>query len=141
MKHITSGFEHAFAFLAALFILGLYQTVMVWGNINLFFERIMGLTSASFISSILLFWAIASIFWIIALKVLDLAHKTKLYKTKNVLFGMVFLFFAVPFGVCIQIYHSLAINTAVTTVTTAIFIMTIVSFIMGFVVKFRKPVQ
>lgn len=141
MKHITSGFGFAFTFLAALFALGLYQTVMVWGNINLFFERIMGLTSTSFISSILLFWSITSAFWILSLKVLDFAHKTELYNTKNAVFGMLFLFFAVPFGVCVQVYHALNINSGVTTFTTALFIMTIVSFIIGFVFKFRKTAR
>lgn len=141
MKHITSGFGYAFTFLSALFALGLYQTVMVWGNINLFFERIMGLTSTSFISSILLFWAIASAFWILSLKVLDIAHKTELYNTKNAVFGMLFLLFAVPFGICVQVYHALNINSGVTTITTAMFIMTIVSFIIGFVFKFRKTAR
>lgn len=141
MKHITSGFGFAFIFLAGLFALGLYQTVMVWGNINLFFERIMGLTSTSFISSILLFWSITSAFWILSLKVLDLAHKTQLYNTKNAIFGMLFLFFAVPFGICVQVYHALNINGGVTTLTTAMFIMTIMSFIFGFVVKFRKTAR
>ncbi|MGA4721693.1 hypothetical protein [Fictibacillus nanhaiensis] len=141
MKHITSGFGFAFIFLAGLFALGLYQTVMVWGNINLFFERIMGLTSTSFISSILLFWSITSAFWILSLKVLDIAHQTELYNTKNAIFGMLFLFFAVPFGICVQVYHALNINGGVTTLTTAMFIMTIVSFIFGFVVKFRKTAR
>ncbi|MGM0805739.1 MAG: hypothetical protein ACQET8_13420 [Bacillota bacterium] len=141
MKHITSGFGFAFTFLSALFALGFYQTVMVWGNINLFFERIMGLTSTSFISSILLFWAITSAFWILSLKILDLAHKTELFNTKNAIFGMLFLFFAVPFGICVQVYHALNINAGVTTVTTALFIMTILSFIIGFVFKFRKTAR
>ncbi|MBH0164251.1 hypothetical protein IHV12_04950 [Fictibacillus sp. 7GRE50] len=141
MKHNTSGFGFAFIFLAGLFALGLYQTVMVWGNINLFFERIMGLTSTSFISSILLFWSITSAFWILSLKVLDLAHKTQLYNTKNAIFGMLFLFFAVPFGICVQVYNALKINAGITTLTTAIFIMTIVSFIIGFVFKFRRTAR
>ncbi|MFG6496201.1 hypothetical protein P8610_12615 [Fictibacillus sp. UD] len=141
MKHITSGFGFAFIFLAGLFALGLYQTVMVWGNINLFFERIMGLTSTSFISSILLFWSITSAFWILSLKVLDIAHKTELYNTKNAIFGMLFLFFAVPLGICVQVYHALNINGGVTTLTTAMFVMTIVSFIIGFVFKFRKTAR
>jgi hypothetical protein len=138
MKHIQSGFGSAFVFLAVLFALGLYQTVMVWGNINMFFDRVMGLTSESFISSILLFWSITSAFWILSLKVLDIAHKTALYNTKNAIIGMMFLFFAVPFGICVQIYHALHINEGVTTITTALFIMTILSFVIGFVFKFRK---
>lgn len=141
MKHIASGFGFAFIFLAALFALGLYQTVMVWGNINLFFERIMGLTSTSFISSILLFWSITSAFWILSLKVLDVAHKTELFNTKNAIFGMLFLFFAIPFGICAQVYHALNINAGVTTITTALFIMTILSFVIGFVFKFRRTAR
>jgi hypothetical protein len=138
MKHIQSGFGSAFVFLAVLFVLGLYQTVMVWGNINMFFDRVMGLTSESFISSILLFWSITSAFWILSLKVLDIAHKTSLYNTKNAVFGIVFLLFAIPFGICVQIYHALQINEGITTVTTALFIMTILSFVIGFVFKFRR---
>jgi hypothetical protein len=141
MKHITSGFGFAFIFLAALFALGLYQTVMVWGNINLVIDRILGLTSTSFISSILLFWSITSAFWILSLKVLDIAHKTKLYNTKNAIFGMLFLFFAIPFGISAQVYHVLNMNAGVTTITTSLFIMTILSFIVGFVFKFRKTVR
>jgi hypothetical protein len=141
MKHIASGFGFAFIFLAALFALGLYQTVMVWGNINLVTDRIMGLTSTSFISSILLFWAITSAFWILSLKVLDIAHKTSLYNTKNAIFGMLFLFFAVPFGICAQVYHALHMNAGVTTISTALFITMILSFIIGFVFKFRKTAR
>jgi hypothetical protein len=138
MKHIQSGFGFAFVFLAALFALGLYQTVMVWGNINMFFDRVMGLTSESFISSILLFWSIASAFWILSLKILDIAHKTALFKTKNALFGTLFMFFAIPFGICAQVYHALHLNAGVTTISLALFIMTILSFVIGFVFKFRK---
>jgi hypothetical protein len=141
MKHITSGFGFAFIFLAALFALGLYQTVMVWGNINLVIDRILGLTSTSFISSILLFWSISSAFWILSLKVLDIAHKTTLYNAKNAIFGMLFLFFAIPFGISVQVYHALNMNSDVTTITTALFIMTILSFIVGFVFKFRKTAR
>jgi hypothetical protein len=141
MKHIASGFGFAFIFLAVLFALGLYQTVMVWGNINLVTDRIMGLTSTSFISSILLFWAITSAFWILSLKVLDIAHKTSLYNTKNAIFGMLFLFFAVPFGICAQVYHALHMNAGVTTISIALFITMILSFIIGFVFKFRKTAR
>jgi hypothetical protein len=141
MKHITSGFGFAFIFLAALFALGLYQTVMVWGNINLFFDRIMGLTSTSFISSILLFWSITSAFWVLSLKILDIAHKTALYNTKNAVFGTVFLFFAIPFGICAQVYNTLHLNAAITNLATALFIMTILCFIIGFVFKFRKTAK
>jgi hypothetical protein len=138
MKHIQSGFGFAFVFLAALFALGMYQTVMVWGNINMFFDRVMGLTSESFISSILLFWSIASAFWILSLKILDIAHKTALFNTKNAIFGTIFMFFAIPFGICAQIYHALHINAGITTISLALFIMTILSFVIGFVFKFRK---
>jgi hypothetical protein len=141
MKNNTSGFEYAFVFLAALFALGLYQTVMVWENMNFVLDRIMGMTSTSFITSILLFWSIASVFWIVSLKVLDIAHKTALYNTKNALFGLVFLFFAVPFGVCVQVYHAVGINQGITTLTTAVLVTTILSFIIGFVFKFRKTAK
>jgi hypothetical protein len=141
MKHITSGFGFSFIFLLALFALGLYQTVMVWENISLVTDRIMGLTSTSFISSILLFWAVTSAFWILSLKVLDIAHKTELYNTKNAVFGMLFLFFAIPFGICAQVYHALNINAGITTISLALFITMILSFIIGFVFKFRKPVR
>ncbi|RGP35028.1 hypothetical protein D1012_22300, partial [Pseudotabrizicola alkalilacus] len=64
-----------------------------------------------------------------------------LYNAKNAVFGMTFLFFAIPFGICAQVYHALNINSGVTTITTALFIMTIVSFIIGFVFKFRKTAR
>jgi hypothetical protein len=141
MKNIASGFGFAFIFLAGLFALGLYQTVMVWGNINLVTDRILGLTTTSFISSILLFWSITSAFWILSLKVLDIAHKTKLFNSKNAIFGMLFLFFAVPFGICAQVYHALNMNAGVTTISLALFITMILSFVIGFVFKFRKTAR
>jgi hypothetical protein len=141
MKNIASGFGFAFIFLAGLFALGLYQTVMVWENINLVTDRILGLTTTSFISSILLFWSITSAFWILSLKVLDIAHKTKLFNSKNAIFGMLFLFFAVPFGICAQVYHVLNMNAGVTTISLALFITMILSFVIGFVFKFRKTAR
>jgi hypothetical protein len=141
MKNIASGFGFAFIFLAGLFALGLYQTVMVWENINLVTDRILGLTTTSFISSILLFWSITSAFWILSLKVLDIAHKTKLFNSKNAIFGMLFLFFAVPFGICAQVYHALNMNAGVTTISLALFITMILSFVIGFVFKFRKTAR
>jgi hypothetical protein len=141
MKNIASGFGFAFIFLAGLFALGLYQTVMVWGNINLVTDRILGLTTTSFISSILLFWSITSAFWILSLKVLDIAHKTKLFNSKNAIFGILFLFFAVPFGICAQVYHALNMNAGVTTISLALFITMILSFVIGFVFKFRKTAR
>jgi hypothetical protein len=54
---------------------------------------------------------------------------------------MVFLFFAVPFGVCVQVYNAVGINQGITTLTTAVLVTTILSFIIGFVFKFRKTAK
>ncbi|MFC7370973.1 hypothetical protein ACFQPF_04730 [Fictibacillus iocasae] len=134
------GFEAAMFFLSLLFLSGIYQTAMVWGKIDMFFEQESGLTTTSFLSSMVLFWSLTSAFWILALKVLDVAHKTQLFKTSNALFGMIFLFFAIPLAICSQIYHSLGMNGMVSTLSLALLIMTLISFVIGFVFKFRKAV-
>jgi hypothetical protein len=134
------GFEAALFFLGLLFVSGLYQAFMVWGRIDMFFEQVSGLTTTSFFSSMLLFWSVASAFWILALKVLDVAHKTELLKARNALFGMTFLFFAIPLAICAQIYHALGLNGMVSTISLALLIMTLISFVIGFVFKFRKAV-
>ncbi|WP_062236056.1 hypothetical protein [Fictibacillus sp. FJAT-27399] len=133
------GMEFALIYLILLFGVGAYQTIEVFMNINLYSEHVLfGLTSHSFIASILLFWSLISIFWVLSLRVLDWAHRTFLFTLKNAIFGSVVLFLGVPIGVSIQIYSVMSLNTILSSITEALLITTIISFAIGISGKFRK---
>lgn len=133
------GMGFAAFFLLSLFAVGAYQTVEVFMNLNVYAARVMySLTSNSFVASILLFWSLASLFWILALRVLDWAHRTTLYNFKNSLFGSAVLLIAVPIGVSIQIYSAMSLNTLLSSVTEALLITTIISFAIGISGRYRK---
>ncbi|MGG1575965.1 hypothetical protein [Fictibacillus sp. NRS-1165] len=133
------GMEFALIHLILLFGVGAYQTIEVFLNISLYSEHVLfGLTSHSFVASILFFWSLISMFWVLSLRVLDWAHRTSLFTFKNAIFGSVVLLFGVPIGVSIQIYSVMSFNTVLSSITEALLITTIISFAIGISGKFRK---
>ncbi|WHY73540.1 hypothetical protein [Fictibacillus enclensis] len=133
------GMEFALFYLVLLFGVGAYQTIKVFMNIDLYSEQVLfGLSSHSFIAALLFFWAVVSIFWITALRVLDWAHRTSLTTTKNALFGSAVLFLGVPIGISIQIYSAMAFSPLLSSITEALLITTIISFAIGISGKYRK---